>query len=398
MSSAKEAKYVCSRCVTDHYLKELLQTNAGPNRCSFCDSRRAADFGVLFNCLESTVNHFYNNAVEELPWDSREGGFQGENFDSYELMQEHLSDWTDDSSLLDEVAGQLDDCDWCERDSFALKKYEALSYGWEAFCGEVKHKTRFLFFQSAISGQQYVAEVDGLQPHEMLEQLGLLFVEHELIQMLPVGTRFFRARIVTTGERPTGGAELGTVPRHLANMPNRMSPAGIPMFYGAFDPDTAILETFEPRRGRGREVAIGEFESRRPLRVVDLSSLPPVPSRFDAELRDRIDPIRFLHALEADLTKSIVRDGRAHVEYSPTQVVTEYVRHRLRLRDNDAFDGIVYRSSKDHRSRAVVIFADPEHCGPTTAPPMWGAPATLLDFVGAAYLAPPFKKARVRRP
>ena len=50
------------------------------------------------------------------------------------------------------------------------------------------------------------------------------------------------------------------------------------------------------------------------------------------------------------------------MEYVPTQVVTEFVRHRMKYGENTRFDGIIYRSSKSGGGDAVVIFAGPENC------------------------------------
>ena len=41
-------------------------------------------------------------------------------------------------------------------------------------------------------------------------------------------------------------SDLSSPPLQRAKQPNRMSPAGVPMFYGAEDFDTAFQETFDP--------------------------------------------------------------------------------------------------------------------------------------------------------
>ena len=147
-----------------------------------------------------------------------------------------------------------------------------------------------------------------------------------------------------------------------------MSPAGIPMFYAAMDEDTAILETYDPDQRKERDVSItlARFETSKQLTLLDLKKLPQRPSCYDSEHRHTIKKIEFLWSLRDELTKSIKKDGREHVEYVPTQVITEYVRHRLTYgeRKKTRIDGIIYPSARNGGSTAVVIFADSEHCGP----------------------------------
>lgn len=137
-------------------------------------------------------------------------------------------------------------------------------------------------------------------------------------------------QVVHVGERPATAAELGTAPREFANYPNRMSPAGIPMFYGAFDEPTAVIETYDPSRTGDREIALARFATLRPLRVLDLTALPEMPSQFDPSNRGKRLPLKFLRSFGREIARPVARDDGAHTEYVPTQIVTEFVRHRLR--------------------------------------------------------------------
>jgi hypothetical protein len=81
-----------------------------------------------------------------------------------------------------------------------------------------------------------------------------------------------------------------------------------------------------------------------------------------AELSDSIeyDPrrlLRFLHHISRDISRSIARDDRVHIEYVPTQVVTEYIRTAVTF-ERRAIDGIRYRSSCRSKQTALVLFAD----------------------------------------
>jgi RES domain-containing protein len=110
-----------------------------------------------------------------------------------------------------------------------------------------------------------------------------------------------------------------------------MSAAGIGVFYGALDMATAKAETmanFEP--GDGRVLTGATWTNTRPLRVLDLSRLPEIPS-FYAQVRYERDHLLFLSQFVESITQPVQHDGREHTEYVPSQIVTEYFRHRYNI-------------------------------------------------------------------
>lgn len=134
------------------------------------------------------------------------------------------------------------------------------------------------------------------------------------------------------------------------------------MFYGAFDRNTAILETFDScqKDAYTRVITTAAFHVQRALTVLDLTNLPKPPSFFGS--RDLHYGVRFLHEFEKDLVKPIERDDREHIEYVPSQIVAEYFRYRFRPENQDRLDGIVYRSSKTDKP-ACALFLDRSDCG-----------------------------------
>ena len=138
----------------------------------------------------------------------------------------------------------------------------------------------------------------------------------------------------------------------------RMSPPGIVMFYAALDSYTALAETaIAPGR-----FSVGEFRVGRFLRLLDLTKLPEVPGFFastpDSQRWSRHDA-QFFSELVDDLTRPIARDDRVHIEYIPTQVVTEYCRMAFHHEHGTPpLDGIVYPSARNSGRPAVVLFAD----------------------------------------
>lgn len=351
--------------------------------CSYCGTLWAADISVLLEELSDVIRAAYTNPADELPYETQEGGYQGQTYDGTELM-EKLDEWTNNDELLKVAADAFAGSDWCERDYFGLSTYQALSFGWAGFSEQVKHRTRFLFLQELGDDMGHPHEIP---PGRMLDALGELFLNFELLSELPRGTELVRARIVNAGERPSTAAELGTAPREYAVNPNRMSPAGIPMFYAAYDEATAVLETYQPNNGVHQEIALARFRTERVLRVIDLTSLPAMPSNFDRENREKRQPITFLRDFEHDLTKPVEPDDGAHLDYVPTQVVTEFVRHRLKDAQGERLDGMLYRSSHAPASRAAVIFAETDQCVPNSSE-RFVVPEPLLHLSTVRYAHP----------
>ena len=97
--------------------------------------------------------------------------------------------------------------------------------------------------------------------------------------------------------------------------------------------------------------------------MLDLSKLPEIPSFF-AQVRYDRDHLLFLHEFVKSITEPVEHDGREHIEYVPSQIVTEYFRHRYRPDANSTLDGIVYPSAQRRGGRSVIIFASQDDLNP----------------------------------
>jgi hypothetical protein len=69
----------------------------------------------------------------------------------------------------------------------------------------------------------------------------------------------------------------------------------------------------------------------------------------------------FLHSFARVVSKPIAHDDRIHVEYVPTQVVTEYFRLEFKASRGKPISGIRYWSSQHPGHASVVLFADQEN-------------------------------------
>lgn len=354
---------VCEDCLGDEGLKAYVRGHADAKECSFCGAiskeEIAAPLDQLVDhmCVCLAV-HYDDPDNAGMVYESAEGGYQGQVWDTHEFVQWHLGidlPNDDDGKLLDAICDGLGDHLWCEAYIYSLSPGEALAYSWRTFCNLVKHRSRYFFAQTPRDPDD---DRDLLSPSDLLEVIVDYARSNGLVRVVPGGQEYHRARFQPPGIRLATPSELGPPPEERAAQ-NRMSPAGIVMTYVSEDELTALHETAVAPG----TYAIGKFRTLRDIRILDLADLPPVPGLFD-EVPDTLeyDPRKtliFLHDVAGDIARPIARDDRVHIEYVPTQVVTEYV--RTTKLDGQPFDGIRYRSSRRDGGISLVLFADAEN-------------------------------------
>ncbi len=359
---------ICVRCVNDPVLIDLIIAEAtDEDPCSFCGAAKAADFDVILGAISGYINSLYTDPAEELPYESAEGGYQGTVYDGSELVYE-LDEWTDRDEVVEEAASAFVGSAWCEQDYFSLGPYETLRHGWERFVEQIKHVTRYLFLREDNGAED---RHDEIRPSQMLDALGRLLTHYGTFTTLPEATEIWRARTHKPAEIPTTVDDLGAPPLIACRASNRMSPAGISMFYGALDLNTSVAETVVWNDQVRTDVTGAVFQPAKPLLLLDLTKLPEMPSQFDEENRHLRAPLAFLRSFAHDLTKPVARDGYEHVDYVPTQVVTEYVRYQLKAEEDKSVDGIMYTSSRNPGGVSLVLFIDGTQCGPRPRRDWW---------------------------
>jgi len=133
-----------------------------------------------------------------------------------------------------------------------------------------------------------------------LDTIGELVLEQDLLRTVEVGTTIVRARRHGADKELSSVEELGPPPSDKARYSNRMSPAGIPMFYGSRNEDTALNEV-----DGGDLATVADFVTLQPFKVLDLTSIPRVPSLFDEHESYLRPAIKFLWSFTEDLSKRI---------------------------------------------------------------------------------------------
>ena len=243
---------VCADCFGDKPLKECVIQNVDSVSCSFCgrhsSSSIAAPLPPIVDHILSCVKRDYDSAVSTLPFDSHYG-FRGKTWLGVELLRDEIqiSFQHENQRLYNVLANSLGHVTlWCRRNPLQLRQDDALTYTWWLFCREVKHRRRYFFEGDDLSWTAKDPNVrtpaGGLRPADILRSVTQAIHDFGLVRTLDAGATFYRARAQTKGGVLTSGRDFGPPPVAFATNSNRMSPAGIVMFYGSTEVETASAE------------------------------------------------------------------------------------------------------------------------------------------------------------
>lgn len=346
---------LCLTHILDDALAASVQSHLDERSCTFCGARvgtsetpiavSGEEFMTIFM---DSLCFFYVDPNDHLPWDGREGGYQGPVSTTSEAVEDLASNAFNDDLSADVIEALVDAIGfeklWTPWG--ANSDTEDLDYSWDQFAEVVKHRHRFIFQGASEPGS------DLSQVHHFLQMVGTyLRNDLGLVRDIPAGSLLYRGRLAEDPRTIARTAEgLGPPPREKAAA-GRLSPAGIPMFYAAPDPQTAVAEI--AGHGVHPYAVVGVFETLDSLHVIDFSKTPKRPSPFDAERRHEYRMASFLKHFVSQATRAIIPDDRQHYEYVPTQIVTEYLRHI----SERPLDGIILPSAQTD-SPTHAYFAD----------------------------------------
>jgi len=124
----------------------------------------------------------------------------------------------------------------------------------------------------------------------------------------------------------------------------RVNPKGIPCLYLAMQRDTAISEV---RPWIGAKVTVAQFETLKPLSIIDCASDEPRNPLYMGEP----EPIKREEAVWATINKSLSEpiQGEDIQRYVPTQILTEMFKM-------NGMDGIAYRSNFGDKGINMALF------------------------------------------
>jgi len=181
---------------------------------------------------------------------------------------------------------------------------------------------------------------------DLIESISKIIKKQKMVVPLKCNTSLCRTRIDAENHYQKV-EDLCPPPKNKAKA-NRMSHAGIPMFYCAKDEKTALLETIDSD-SISHKATIATFENTKDLTIIDFTKKLPQRDFFSEE-SDK-EAVLFLEDFLKDMSKPIEKDGREHIEYAPTQRLVKALRGKFEI------DGIAYRSSRNGK-KCYVFFYD----------------------------------------
>lgn len=109
-------KHVCAACFGDYAIKEFIEAEACAPACSYCGLSRsdatsiAADMDDVVEFILEGLQTEWTDPAEKLPYESREGGYQGCVLDTNDVLARIWSGWSGSadvviSDLLTPIAG-----------------------------------------------------------------------------------------------------------------------------------------------------------------------------------------------------------------------------------------------------------------------------------------------------
>lgn len=351
-------KHVCADCVSDEYLKSVIDEAADSHECDYCGKRSktaiAAPLEELMPCIMGALTHYYAEPANAgVPYESAEGGYQLPCTDTEDALLSLPFECHD--QLLQDVTEAIENAFWVEAAGgswLGVHKSTQLGYGWERFAHHVKHRQRYFFSMSQMDDNDRDLDVE---PSRLLPEVADIIKDLDLIREIPAVTPLFRARVRSADDAwPLDPENLGAPPNRKAAA-GRMNAAGIPYLYLALERETAVAEVIQTPPSM---VAVGQFHATKPLRILDLMDLSPIPSLFDCErLRERELHI-FLQRFVDSISRPVAKDGTEHIEYVPSQVVCEYFSSVFehQVSSGESLDGILYPSTVREGGRNLVLF------------------------------------------
>lgn len=349
-------EYICSHHIDDDFIKQEILRNAIWGKCNYCESprKKVVELSFVLRLIVVGLDCLFEDAIDSRNL-NREGehGYDGNTMTFYDLWFEdplELNIW--DGTLCDDIFRYLENTEkiYCYKSEYGDES-DYLGDLWDLFKKTVIHKARYVFYFENQFGSFNLED-----PKNILDKVQTAISEYNLFTEVNITKHLYRCRQHKDKfEIDEDGVNIASTPLEYAKTNNRMSPAGISMFYCSPYKDIAIKEVLDRSDLDKPFYTTAYFKSKRTLKLVDLSNIPWLPSIFDERNNPSREILSFLHHFAKDLSKSISNNDSI-IEYIPTQIIIEYIRYNPVL----GVDGIAYSSSKNPKKVCYVLFFDHE--------------------------------------
>lgn len=351
--------FVCADCLDNRFLRtEIEQAESNRLSCSYCASNHAVPISVILRPIGKTVKKYFREPSS--------AGVPRDDGDWIDLLTDiddvlFALDLRCNDLLFRHIAGAFINTEFVECNGHwgNEQKSDRLIAHWEYFEETVKHKTRYFLREDNINSEfNPFMEFPNLT--SFLRSIGAAAESLKLLSILPPQDIFYRARHMKNGDVLSKFEDLGPPPNNIATA-GRMNPTGISYFYLANTQETALGEIVSRPPSN---VTVGRFQLKREIIVLDLTSLPKLPSIFDLNQYETRHSILFLHEFGKRISASVIKDGRERLEYAPSQVVSEFFAQVFVSTEFEkGIDGMIYRSSVVPSGKNLVLFPSMDGSG-----------------------------------
>ncbi|MDR3652153.1 MAG: RES domain-containing protein [Paludibacter sp.] len=371
-------KLVCANHFDDPAIKRYIRSNSikGTWKCDYCNKKhKVVDLLSVVSFINDRVGRYFGDINNQDLYlassfeieDDEPSGFGFYDACGYAMPKgrhtysfEELIFETDLDINNLKLSEDISECFWdktyCLIEPFISTESEELLFRWKDFCNTIKHSRRYTFLKTLEVSNKKSSE-NGLE--DILTEIGKAVEEGHLIRIIDCDSQIYRCRVHNKDEKVDRFEHLASPPDERAKQ-NRMSPAGISMFYGAFDEKTAIIEVKSGMDDTPDSITTTAiFKTKKKLRVIDFTGLQNKISYYE-DYNYYI--IEFLKSFVNGIAQKIIHDDRIHIEYIPTQIITEYFRYIFKANRNHKVDGLIYRSSENKGGKCCVLFLDRNKC------------------------------------
>ena len=354
---------VCPDCFGDSGLQRRireLRPNFPSEPCYFHPSKKGVPISAVAEIIDPVFRNQYTLGNYHPQYDELTG-------DDLSGALHDLTEADDDRVImaLAEVLIESDDywppdgedAFYTHDSSYVENKdgYGEYSHTWRHFRREILHEQRF-FSQVALGRLQEI--FDGLHLLRDAENSPVVY----MLEPGDEAAQIYRARKANSIEERESivqdpASQLGPPPEKLRRA-GRMNPSGILAFYGAFDLETCVAEL---RPAVGETVISAEFELTRPILVLDTTKFTGRPKAINIYAPTYVTRMRlwkFMTTFMNEIARPCLPDDE-HLDYVPTQVVSEYMTrvHKIKRGDEEMkIDSIIYRSAQNENGKNIAIF------------------------------------------
>ena len=357
-------KKVCHNCIKESYLEKYIQNNGNTGDCSYCRcNTTVCTIEEMAGIIEDGFKFRYSLLEDHQHLQDKcdlDFIIHGAKYfkDSLDLLHKWLKLCPGQYELQNDLCELLPISSWFDETDYTINEGERKGFTWNYFSWMVQHQTRYIFTEERYPLGSKVAYE---KPSEILPRLLDLFERFNLYTSLPKGTIIYRCRKKEENIAYSSDM-LGSPPPEICSRPNRFSPAGISMFYGAADQETCLKEI---GCNNVEDTITGIWELSRDITILDLTKCfsysqdkyeySGMPSIFDKTSRDDRADYEFILRFATDISKPCEETTEGYA-YVPTQIVAEY----LRVNKSDV-SGICSYSSKITKKN-YTLFLNDEDC------------------------------------